>query len=77
MPMTERLFEGVVENVDANRQKWLDGLAVPSHLLMLDHPLRDDLIHGGFGEGGRNRLAASIALPVIGQRVGVRAPRLR
>ena len=45
---------------------------IPSHLLPLDHPLRDDLVHGGFGEGGRNRLARSIAGPIIGQRIGVR-----
>jgi hypothetical protein len=35
MSVTERIVEGVVEHVDANRQKWLDGLAISPHLFRL------------------------------------------
>jgi hypothetical protein len=63
----KRLLERVVQHGYAHGEKRLDGVAVPPHLSSLDHPLRKDLIHRGFGEGGR-----SIAGTVIGQRIGVR-----
>ena len=72
VPRPERFRERVVQHRHAHREKRLNGIAVPAHLLSLDHPRRNDLIHRGFGEGGRNRVAASIALTVIGQRIGVR-----
>jgi hypothetical protein len=72
VPRPERFLERVVQHGHAHREKRLNGVAVPAHLLPLDHPLRNDLIHRGFGEGGRNRLAGSIAVTVIGLRIGVR-----
>src|SRR5512135_1310565 len=40
----------------------------PAHLLLLDHPFADHLVHGRFGKGRRDRLAVAIAIPVIGDR---------
>ena len=50
MPRPERLLERVVQDGHAHGEKRLDGVTVPAHLLSLAHPLRDDVIHGGFGK---------------------------
>jgi len=44
VPMTECVFQRAVEHMNANVQKPLDGIPVPSHLLLLDHRFRDDFI---------------------------------
>jgi hypothetical protein len=46
------ILEGVVEHVNADREKWLDGIPVSVHLLALDRPTRHDLVHRRFDERG-------------------------
>jgi len=46
MPRPERLLKRAVEYRHTHGEERLDRLAVPSHLLFLNHPLGDDLIHG-------------------------------
>ena len=53
VPMTECIFQGVIENVNADREEGLDSVPAPSHLLLFVHPFRDDLVDRGFGESGR------------------------
>jgi hypothetical protein len=40
----------------------------PVHLLLLDHPPANHLIHGRFHERRRDRLAVAISVPVVGDR---------
>jgi hypothetical protein len=42
LPRPERLLERVVQYGHAHREKRLNGVAVPAHLLSLDHPRRND-----------------------------------
>jgi hypothetical protein len=44
VPVTECVFQSPIEHMNANVYKPLDGIPVPSHLLFLDHPFRDDFI---------------------------------
>jgi hypothetical protein len=52
VPLTECIFQSVIEHMDTNIEKALDGVSVPSHLLFLHHPLRDDLIDCRLDEPG-------------------------
>ena len=38
----------------------------PAHLLLLHHPLADDLVDGGLGEGTGDDLASPVTLAVVG-----------
>jgi hypothetical protein len=51
--MAECIFQSVIENVNAGVEKMLDSMPAPSHLLLLVHLFRDDLVHRGFGESSR------------------------
>jgi hypothetical protein len=42
------LFQSVIENVNSDVEEMLDSVPAPSHLLLLVHPFRDDLVHRGF-----------------------------
>ena len=75
MPGSERLFKGVVQDGDANRQERLNGASVPRHLLLLDHASGQDRIDGRLGEGRRDGLADAVASAVVGQRVRVGSDR--
>ena len=43
----------------------------PAHLLLLHHPLADDLVDGGLGEGTGDDLASPVTLAVVGDVGGV------
>ncbi len=45
--MTECIFQGGVENMNTDVQDRLDGVPVPSHLLLLHHPFRDNFLLKG------------------------------
>ena len=72
MPMTERVFQSALEYVDPYIQERLDRVPVPPHLLLLPHPFGDDLVDGGFGQSGRDSQPRTVALAVVGKRIGVR-----
>jgi hypothetical protein len=40
----------------------------PSHLLLLDEPLADDLVDGRLDKAGRDRLAVPVTIGVIRDR---------
>jgi hypothetical protein len=44
MPFSKILLKRTVNDSHTHIEKRLNGIAVPSHLLFLHHPLRDDLI---------------------------------
>ena len=71
MPMAECIFESPVEHVNANVDETLNSVTVPSHLLLLRHPFRDDFVDYGLGEFGRYPRSRLVALTVIRHRVGV------
>jgi hypothetical protein len=50
VPKTKCVFQGVVEHLNADIKKSLDGVPVPSHLLLFHHSLRDNFIDRGFDE---------------------------
>ncbi|MEO8735399.1 MAG: hypothetical protein ABI380_02550 [Edaphobacter sp.] len=44
VPMAEGIFESFSQDVNADINDVLYGVTVPSHLLFLDHALRNDLV---------------------------------
>ena len=52
MPMAECIFQGVIQDVDANVEEAMDSMPVPSNLLLLNHPFGDNLVDCGLGESG-------------------------
>lgn len=52
VPMTECVFQSAIEHLNGNVEKALNGVPVPSHLLFLHHPFRDNLIDCGLDEPG-------------------------
>ena len=52
VPMAECVFQGAIEHLNANVEKALDGVPVPSHLLFLHHPFHDNLVDSGLDEPG-------------------------
>ena len=38
MTMAECIFQGIIQDVDANVEEGLNSMPVPSHLLLLSHP---------------------------------------
>jgi hypothetical protein len=43
----------------------------PAHLLLLDHPLADHLVHRRFREGRRDPPAVAMPVPVVRDRIPV------
>ena len=72
MPVTEGILERLVEHMDPDREKRLNGFPIPAHLLALDHPARHDLVDGRFDKGGGDRGALAMPRPIVRQGVGVR-----
>jgi hypothetical protein len=62
--MAECIFQGGVENIDADVEERLDGVPVPSHLLLLHHALRKDLVDCRCDEASRDSqpIAVTISL---------------
>ena len=77
MPRSEDLFKSIVQDVDSHREKRLNGVPIPAHLLLLDHPFCDDLIHRGLNPSRLNRLLGPVSLAVIWQGVPVRTQILQ
>ena len=77
VPVPEGILERLVEHVDPDREKGLNGVAIPAHLLALDHPARHELVDGGFDKGSGDRGALATPLPIVRQGVGVRVERGR
>ena len=48
VPMTECVFQSAIEPMNANVWKPPDGIPVPSHLLFVDYPFRDDFTERRF-----------------------------
>jgi hypothetical protein len=71
MPMAKCVFEGSVQDVDANIKEALDGVTIPPHLLLLDHPLGDNFIDRRLGEPGRYSDSHPVAFAVVRHRVRV------
>jgi hypothetical protein len=69
--MAEGIFQGAIEDVNPNLKELLDSVAIPSHLLFLGHPFRDNLVDCGFGESGRYSTVITVTLAVIGHRIGI------
>jgi hypothetical protein len=42
--MSKCIFQGAIQHVNAYVEETLDGVPVPSHLLLLHHSLGDDLV---------------------------------
>jgi hypothetical protein len=57
-PLTECIFQSAIEHMNANVEKALNGVPVPSHLLFLHHPFRDDLIDSRLDEAVEIRCPA-------------------
>jgi len=68
---SERTAERFVEHRDAHVEEGLQGPSVPSHLLLLDHALRQDLVDRALDEGGRDRQPVMPAPPIVHQRTTV------
>ena len=66
IPTLEGVPEVVVQDLRADLQQQVRPPLGPTHLLFLDHPLADHLIHRRFHERRRDRLAVAIAIPVVG-----------
>ena len=66
IPTLECVPEVVVQDLRTDLQQQVCAPLGPTHLLFLDHPLADHLIHRRFHERRRDRLAVAIAIPVVG-----------
>jgi hypothetical protein len=71
VPMTECVFQSPIEHMNANVEKPLDGIPVPSHLLFLDHPFCDNFIDRRLDKPRRDPLTGAVPLTVIGHGVCV------
>ena len=71
VPALEGAVEIVVEDLGADLEQEVRSAGCPAHLLFLDHPFADDLVHGGVDERVGDRLAAAVALAVVGDPGGV------
>jgi len=60
-----------VEHLRAHLEHMLRAVARPPHLLRLDHPAADHLIHGRFRRRRRNRHPGAISNGVVGERVPI------
>src|ERR1017187_7059184 len=70
--MPEGIFQCGVEHMNANVQERLDGVPVPSHLLLLCHALRDYFVDCRFDKARRDPQPITVTTPVIGHRIRVR-----
>lgn len=64
LPMTECIFQRGVESMNADIEKRLDGVPVPSHLLLLYHALRNDLVDYRFDEASRDLQPITVTISV-------------
>ena len=69
--MAKCIFQSGVEDMNANIQKSLDGMPTPSHLLLLYHALRNDLVDGRFDKACRDAQPIAVAISVIRHRISV------
>src|ERR1700694_3363663 len=65
VPAAERTGQITVEHVGPDLQEQMRAARRPSHLLLLDRALGDELIDRGFDEAGRDPFLAPIALAVV------------
>ena len=63
--------ELVVEDAGADLEQQVGAAGCPAHLLFFDHALADDLVDRGLGERGGDRLASTLAFPVVGVPVTI------
>jgi len=66
MPSLKILPQLAVQDACANLKQCVRAALGPSHLLLLDHALGDDLIDGGFCEPGRDRLVVPVPIGIVG-----------
>jgi hypothetical protein len=50
VPNASGLFQDVIQDVDANTERLLNRMPIPSHLLFLVHSLGRNLVSSRFGE---------------------------
>jgi hypothetical protein len=60
-----------IERMNANVDKPLNGIPIPSQLLLLDHPFSDDFIDRRLDKPSRDSLTGAGSLAVIGHGVCV------
>src|SRR5450759_4058353 len=71
VPAAELVGEVVGEHTGADLKEEVRASWRPAHLLLLHHPLADDLVDGGLGEGTGDDLASPVTLAVVGDAGGV------
>ncbi len=71
VPVPECVFQCAIEDVDADFEKTLNGMAVPSHLLLLRHAFSNDLVDGRLGKAGRDPQTPTVALAVVRHGISV------
>jgi hypothetical protein len=71
MPVAECIFQRSIENVDADFEKGLYSMPVPSHLLAFVHTLRDNLVDRRFSKPGRYSGSTTETLGVVWHRIRV------
>src|SRR5216683_3766011 len=65
VPAMEGVGEVVVQDACADLEQQVSASGCPAHLLLLDHPLADDLVDGGLDERARDGFARSEAFAVV------------
>src|SRR5215510_1117632 len=71
IPRAERGLPFAVQHARANLQQKMGTPLAPPHLLLLDHPLTDHLVHCGFDKACADALTVAIALAIVRNEVGV------
>lgn len=69
--MAECVFQSAIEHMNTYVEKPLDGVPVPSHLLLLHHAFRDDFIDRGLDKSSGDPLTGAVPLTVIGHGICV------
>jgi hypothetical protein len=54
VPVPKCIFQGAIEDVNADFEKTLDGIPVPPHLLRLRHAFGYDPVNSRFSKAGRD-----------------------
>src|SRR5262245_11649281 len=71
IPRAERGLPFAVQHARAHLQQEMHTPLTPPHLLLLDHPLTDHLVHCGFDKACADALTVAIALAIVRNEVGV------
>jgi len=71
IPAVEVRGQFVVEDAGADLEEQVGSTRSPAHLLLLHHAFADDLVDGGLDEGAGDGLPGAVAIPVVGDPVGV------